>query len=185
VCDPQADRAAALARKAGAAACGDPERMLDEIPVDAVYVCVPPGSHGAPERAALRRGLPLFVEKPLDADLTVAEELAAEIEAAGVPTATGYHWRYFDTVERAVELLAGRPPRLLIGSWLANDIKISPPAADPEFLRRVSLDLIGRVPTLAETRAFLSDGAPDRRVRLVEARMRGASPVQNAIVTPR
>lgn len=118
VCDPQTGRAEALAGRCGARAYADHDTMLADVAVDAVYVCVPPGFHGPPERAALRRGLPLFVEKPLDADLTVAEELAGEIRAAGVPTATGYHWRYFDTTERAAELLAARPPRLLIGSWL-------------------------------------------------------------------
>jgi myo-inositol 2-dehydrogenase / D-chiro-inositol 1-dehydrogenase len=118
VCDPQVDRAAALAGRCGAQPYADCEPMLDRTPVDAVYVCVPPGAHGGPERAALRRGLGLFVEKPLDADLATAEQLAAEIAAAGVPTATGYHWRYLDTVEQAVELLADRPPRLLVGSWL-------------------------------------------------------------------
>src|SRR5215207_6845065 len=114
VCDPQLDRAAAL--------CGtaypDVHQMLDREPLDAVYVCVPPYAHGEPERAALARGLPLFVEKPLDLDLSTAEEQAAEIDAAGVPTATGFHWRYYDTVERAAELLADRPPRLVSASWL-------------------------------------------------------------------
>jgi hypothetical protein len=57
---------------------------------------------------------------------------------------------------------------LLVDSWVKADVKISPPATDAEFLRRVSLDLIGRVPTLAETRAFLSDNTPDRRRRLVD-----------------
>src|SRR5688572_3456695 len=57
---------------------------------------------------------------------------------------------------------------LLVSSWLAGDLKISPPASDAEFLRRVSLDLIGRIPTLAETRAVLADSAPDRRLRLVD-----------------
>ncbi|HZB48195.1 MAG TPA: Gfo/Idh/MocA family oxidoreductase [Mycobacteriales bacterium] len=118
VCDPQADRAAALAARCGAAVHADPEAMLAAVPVDAVYVCVPPGAHGDPERTVLRRGLGLFVEKPLAADLETAEALAAEVAAAGVPTATGYHWRYLDTVEQAVELLADRPPRLLVGSWL-------------------------------------------------------------------
>jgi len=39
-------------------------------------------------------------------------------------------------------------------------IQPSPPASDAEFLRRVSLDLIGLPPTPQETRAFLA--APDR-----------------------
>ena len=118
VCDPQVDRARTLAARCGASVHGDVGTMLAEVPLDAVYVCVPPGAHGPPERAALERGLGLFVEKPLDPDLATAEALAAEIAAAGVPTATGYHWRYLDTVEQAAELLADRPPRLLLGSWL-------------------------------------------------------------------
>jgi hypothetical protein len=57
---------------------------------------------------------------------------------------------------------------ILVGSWLKDDLKIAPPATDGEFLRRASLDLIGRVPTLPEARAFLTDTAPDRRARLVD-----------------
>jgi myo-inositol 2-dehydrogenase/D-chiro-inositol 1-dehydrogenase len=118
VCDPQQDRAAALAARAGAAVFGDLDTMLDRGRLDAVYLCVPPDAHGGPERAVLARGLGLFVEKPLGPDLAVAEVLAKEIDAAGVPTATGYHWRYLDTVEEAVRLLDGRPPRLVAASWL-------------------------------------------------------------------
>lgn len=118
ICDPQQARAAALAARAGAAVFGDLDAMLDQARLDAVYLCVPPDAHGAPERAVLARGLGLFVEKPLGPDLAVAEVLAKEIDAAGVPTATGYHWRYLDTVEEAARLLDGRPPRLLAASWL-------------------------------------------------------------------
>lgn len=39
---------------------------------------------------------------------------------------------------------------------------------DAEFLRRVSLDLVGMPPTVAETRAFLADTAPDKRERLLD-----------------
>ncbi len=41
--------------------------------------------------------------------------------------------------------------------------------ADAEYLRRVSLDVIGTLPTAAEARAFLSDPAPDKRAKLVHA----------------
>lgn len=125
VADPVPEAARALAADCGAAAYGDVDAALDAHEVDAVYVCVPPFAHGAPERAVLARRLPLFVEKPLSADRDTAVALAAEIETAGVVTGTGYHWRGLDTVEKARDLLAGAPARLAVGSWLD---KVPPPA---------------------------------------------------------
>jgi hypothetical protein len=46
-------------------------------------------------------------------------------------------------------------------------------ADDAEFQRRVYLDLGGRIPSVAETRAFLADNRPDRRQRLVEQLLAG------------
>jgi hypothetical protein len=46
-----------------------------------------------------------------------------------------------------------------------------PPAArsdDAEFLRRLSLDLIGRIPTAAEVRTFLADSRTDKRGRMID-----------------
>lgn len=43
----------------------------------------------------------------------------------------------------------------------------APTVDDAAFLRRVTLDLIGRVPTVAETRDYLSDPSPDKSRRLV------------------
>ncbi|MCA9176147.1 MAG: DUF1553 domain-containing protein [Planctomycetales bacterium] len=42
-------------------------------------------------------------------------------------------------------------------------------ADDGMFLRRVYLDTIGRLPTVAEARAFLDDDATDKRDRLIDA----------------
>ena len=118
VADPLPDRAEALAARVGARAYPDHRRMLDAEPLDAVYVCVPPFAHVPPELAALERGLALFVEKPIAIDLATAETVAAEVARRGVVSATGYHWRYLDTVERAAGLLAADPCRLLLGWWL-------------------------------------------------------------------
>lgn len=97
VTDPHAPSAEALAAELDAAAFQDPDQALDAVAADAVYVCVPPFAHGPGERAALRRGLPLFVEKPVGLGLDVAEEVGAMVEEAGVVTGTGYHWRCLDT----------------------------------------------------------------------------------------
>jgi hypothetical protein len=44
----------------------------------------------------------------------------------------------------------------------------SPTADDGEFLRRATLDLTGRIPTLERTLAFLDDKAPNKRARLID-----------------
>jgi hypothetical protein len=44
----------------------------------------------------------------------------------------------------------------------------SEPAGDAEFLRRVSLDLTGTLPTGAEVEAFLADRAADKRARKID-----------------
>ena len=107
--DPVPGAADRLAAACGGAAYADAGRMLDAERVEAVYVCVPPFAHGGPERAALDRGLPLFVEKPLATDAATAEALAGAVAAAGVPTAVGCHWRCLDTVAAAACSAARRP----------------------------------------------------------------------------
>src|SRR3954471_19454727 len=86
--------------------------------LDAIYVCVPPFAHGAPEEAVLAAGLPLFVEKPIAIDRDVALRTARLVEQHRAVTAVGHHWRYLRIVEQARELLAGRPVRLVSGAWL-------------------------------------------------------------------
>jgi len=44
----------------------------------------------------------------------------------------------------------------------------SEPCRDDEFLRRATLDVLGRLPSIEETKAFLADAAPDKRAKLVE-----------------
>ncbi|MFY7953625.1 MAG: DUF1549 domain-containing protein, partial [Armatimonadaceae bacterium] len=44
----------------------------------------------------------------------------------------------------------------------------SPRANDSDFLRRVTLDLTGTLPTVERTRAFLADNNPDKRAKLVD-----------------
>jgi hypothetical protein len=50
----------------------------------------------------------------------------------------------------------------------ARGIMSAPIAGDEEFLRRVSLDLTGRIPAPAEIRAFLADSDEDKRDKVIE-----------------
>jgi hypothetical protein len=49
----------------------------------------------------------------------------------------------------------------------------SPVCDDATFLRRVTLDIAGRLPTLDEARAFLTDKGADKRDRWIDELLRG------------
>ena len=75
-----------------------------------------------------------------------------------------------DRVPRAKALAAAREiDRLVEADLAAHRLKPNPPVDDAAFLRRVSLDLAGRIPTADETNRFLSSSAPDKREALVDA----------------
>lgn len=112
-----AGRAGAAAEKWGGTGYDDVHKMLDVETPDALWICVPPAAHGEPELAALERGVPLFVEKPLSASAPDAERLAAAVRTAGIPVAVGYHFRAFDHVAAVREELTGRTVELVRGAW--------------------------------------------------------------------
>ncbi|MFI5456910.1 MAG: DUF1549 and DUF1553 domain-containing protein [Isosphaerales bacterium] len=64
--------------------------------------------------------------------------------------------------------LAGQIDRLLAAGWAEAKVQPAPPADQAEYLRRVYLDLVGKVPTAALALDFLDDPSPDKRTRLVE-----------------
>jgi predicted dehydrogenase len=118
VADPDAGRAQAAAERTGGRAFPGHEAMLDQLDLDALYICVPPFAHGDPERAAIERRLPFLVEKPISLDKALTLEIDEAVRRTGLVTAVGYHWRYLDTVDEVRRLLAGNPAQLMSGYWL-------------------------------------------------------------------
>ena len=58
---------------------------------------------------------------------------------------------------------------LVYSNLAALRLPVSPPAGDLEFIRRVTLDLTGALPTPAEARAYAADRDPNKREKLVDA----------------
>jgi hypothetical protein len=56
----------------------------------------------------------------------------------------------------------------IFGKMDADRVASAPLATDAEFLRRVTLDLTGRIPDAATLSAFLADPAADKRARMVD-----------------
>ena len=77
--------------------------------------------------------------------------------------------------------LAARIDQRLAEKW--QDVQPAGPAADAEFLRRVFLDLAGRIPRVAEVRDFLLDNHPDKRQRVVETLLKSPQYVNHFSTT--
>ncbi|MCA9060048.1 MAG: DUF1549 domain-containing protein, partial [Planctomycetaceae bacterium] len=58
--------------------------------------------------------------------------------------------------------------QLVVNAWKEAGATPADLASDAEYLRRVSLDVAGRIPSVAEIREFLADQTPDKRQRVVE-----------------
>lgn len=69
--------------------------------------------------------------------------------------------------------------QMLAKGWEANRIKPNPPAPDEVFVRRIYLDVAGRIPTYRETEEFLADKAADKRAKLIDRLLGGEGYVQH------
>ena len=114
VCDTDLERAQALAAGTGMRTYADWRDMLDRESLGALFVCTPPRAHREPAVAALRSGLPVYLEKPIARTLDDAASIVAA--AAGTVCAVGYQWHALDLLGSLPGLLAGQQIGLLAGT---------------------------------------------------------------------
>jgi predicted dehydrogenase len=100
IADP-APAAATRAASLGIAAFVDPVAMLDAVAPEALIVATPNAEHVSVALAAIERGVPVLVEKPIADSLASARTLVEASAARGVPVLVGHHRRYNPIVEDA------------------------------------------------------------------------------------
>jgi hypothetical protein len=96
-------------------------------------------------------------DSPSTADSSCTAPVERENSAAAEPG------EIMDDQELAVYIDAQ-----LAAVWEKAKIVPAPRADDAEYLRRAHLDLVGKIPSVAELQDFLADNRPDKRIRVVE-----------------
>jgi predicted dehydrogenase len=129
VCDIDRGRAEKLAR-GEATIYADWGELLEQEELDALWVATPPLHHAAPAIAALERGLPVYLEKPIARTIADAEAITAAWERTGAVCAIGYQWHATEALETLREAIAGQQPALLWG------VSVGPTASRPWFIDR-------------------------------------------------
>ena len=116
-----ATRTAQLAREANVArGTGDWAALVEDRAVDAVAVAVPPGLQPEVARRALDLGKPVFVEKPLAADLAGAQAMLDSALRSRRPTMIDFNFPELPAWRRAKAMLdAGAVGRLrhVVVTW--------------------------------------------------------------------
>lgn len=88
-------------------------------------------------------------------DIAFAKDCAAKSREAGFSGG--------NVVKAAADI-----DRLVGAALAAKGQQFNAPSSDEQFLRRIYVDAVGRVPTAAEAAAFLDDRSADKRAKLID-----------------
>lgn len=114
------EKADLMAKQFGAKGYGKLDEMLDDNKLDAVYICVPPMSHGDIETKIVERQIPFFVEKPLGVDERTIKRIENDVQKNKLITSVGYHFRYSDTVNKLKGLCDQQQLGMALGYWMGS-----------------------------------------------------------------
>lgn len=101
-----AERRRAFASRAGCGAAPSLEVALDHPDVEAALILTPNDTHADIAIACAERGLGVFVEKPIAANVADGERMARACADAGVALVVGHAFRRLGAARRVAELVA-------------------------------------------------------------------------------
>ena len=111
--DRKEGRARAFLEKFGGSySTEDPQRVLRDDRVDAVYICTHADSHADLGVEAAHAGKHVMMEKPLALTLRECDKLVEEVERSGIRFMTGFKLRFYPSVRRIREYI--RSPHLAV-----------------------------------------------------------------------
>ncbi len=97
------------------------EEMLErQKNLDAVIICATPARHGQLEKSAARKGVHIYVEKPIGLDMDIVNENISAIEKSGIVAAVGYQGRYNIAMQAVKEFLKDKKIGFAEGKWIGD-----------------------------------------------------------------
>ena len=106
ICDSDVISLRGISNKVKATSFSDPFDMISRSGVDALVVATPTEYHYPIVLEALKKGIPVLVEKPIATTYTMAQEIAKLSAIVEVPVQVGHVERYNPAVLHLAKLLA-------------------------------------------------------------------------------
>lgn len=107
----------------------DPNELITDTDVSAIYIATPPSSHATFAIMAMRAGKPVYVEKPLAASYEDCVRVNRVSEQTGIPCFVAYYRRYLPYFQRVKEIIANG----VIGKIINVQIRFSVPPRDLDY----------------------------------------------------
>lgn len=107
----------------------DPQELISDPDVNAVYVATPPSSHATYAIMAMRAGKPVYVEKPLAASYDECARVNRVSEQTGIPCFTAYYRRYLPYFQRVKKIIHEGQ----IGKITNVQVRLSVPPRDLDY----------------------------------------------------
>ena len=83
----------------------DPQELVDDPDVNAVYIATPPSSHATFAIMAMKAGKPVYIEKPMAACYEDCLRINRISEETGIPCFVAYYRRYLPYFQKVKQLV--------------------------------------------------------------------------------
>lgn len=107
----------------------DPQELIDDPNVNAVYIATPPSSHATFAIMAMKAGKPVYIEKPLAASYEDCARINRISEITGVPCFVAYYRRYLPYFQKVKSIINSGA----IGTIVNVQIRFSVPPRDLDY----------------------------------------------------
>lgn len=107
----------------------DPQSLVNDNEVNAIYIATPPSSHATFAIMAMRAGKPAYVEKPLAASYEDCTRVNRISELTGIPCFVAYYRRYLPYFLKVKEILNSGQ----IGKVLSVQIRFAVPPRELDY----------------------------------------------------
>lgn len=99
--------------------------MYEDMNLDVVYICLPPFAHTNEVELAARKGVHVFIEKPIALDLETAQRMVDAVASSGIKAQVGFMNRFGDAsclVRSMIESGEAGPPGMFVGWYMCNSL---------------------------------------------------------------
>lgn len=127
-CDRHPERVGAYAKRYGHASTGvftDHNQLLAQAGLDVLVITLPPYGHTDEVEQAARRGIHIFIEKPIALTSETAWDMVRAVESAGVQSQVGLMLRFgaaVDALKRKIASGEAGPVGLMSARYFCNSL---------------------------------------------------------------